>query len=185
MTVGMRPLTQAEIDVLDMCFLKERTRALFKVCLYTGLRPKEALSLRVADIQGGRVLLWKRNSKGRVASRSLKLHPALASYLATYTQGASLGDPLFAARDGKVYSYHMAYRELKAALSRAQIKGRVALHSGRKTFAERVWLASGKDLIATSRLLGHTNPQNTLHYIQPQQGALDALVEAAPWPGLR
>lgn len=180
--LGVKPLNQSELQVLDMCFMKERTRVLFNLCLYTGLRPAEALSLNVNDVKGQeRLLLLKRNSKGRVKSRSLLMHPALRQLLADFIIGLPEGGPLFLARAGKRLSYQMALREFKEAASRANIKGKVGLHSGRKTFARHVYDASQKDIAMAAKLLGHTDVNNALSYLSFKTEEADAMVQAMPW----
>lgn len=180
--LGSRPLTKLELQILDMCFMSEHVRVAFKVCLYTGLRPQEMLHLKVGDVVGQtRLTLVKRSSKGRIKSRNLILHPDLISVLTLHSVGRLLEEPLFLGAKGKPLSYHACWRAFKVAVERANLKGKVGLHSGRKTFAQHVYAASGKDIVMTAKLLGHTDVRNTLAYISFETAALDAVVTAVPW----
>ncbi len=183
--LGCKSLSQTELQILDLCFMKQRTRVFFKLCLYTGLRPSEALSLRVKDVQGqDRVILLKRFSKGKVRSRSLLLHPALRVILAEHIAecGLNMEDPLFLARANKPMSYQVMLRDFKVAAARANLKGKVGLHSGRKTFASHVYGASGKDIALTARMLGHTDVNNAMSYLSFNTEATDKVVEMMAWP---
>jgi len=53
---------------------------------------------------------------------------------------------------------------------------RVSTHSLRKTFARRIYVASGHDLITTQRLMGHTSPLTTSRYLETNSDELDRLV---------
>lgn len=180
--LGVRPLNKTELEILDLCFMRERSRVFFKVCLYTGLRPQEALSLKVSDVRGQvRLILAKRYSKGKVRSRSVLLHPALVSLLEQFTQGRPLEEPLFMARAGKPLTYQMALREFKEAAFRAGLKGKVGLHSGRKTFAGHAYDSLKKDIFKTARILGHADVKSTMAYLSFSTEEADAVVDAIPW----
>jgi integrase len=178
--LGVKPLNQTELEVLDLCFMNEHVRTFFKLCVYTGLRPREALSLRVGDVAEERVHLAKRFSKGRAGSRSIKLHADLISALKPYVAGRPHADALFMA-DGKVITYVKMWRWFKHAVSRANIKGRTGLHSGRKTFAKHVYEHSGKDLVFAARMLGHADVKNTSAYLSYDTAEYDAAVASLRW----
>jgi site-specific recombinase XerD len=57
---------------------------------------------------------------------------------------------------------------------------RISTHSLRKTFAAEIFEASGHDLRATQALLGHTEIETTIRYIEPDQSRLNALVRNLP-----
>lgn len=178
--LGVKPLNKTELQILDLCFMNEHVRTFFKLCVYSGLRPKEALSLRIADVQGGRIYLAKRFSKARAGSRSIKLHPELISVLRSYYLSRPLEEPIFVA-DGKPITYHRMWRWFKEAVVRANIKGRTGLHSGRKTFAKHVYEHSGKDLVLTAKMLGHSDVKNTTCYLAFTTEEQDRLVDLIPW----
>ena len=53
---------------------------------------------------------------------------------------------------------------------------RISNHTGRKTFVGRVYRASGNDLIATQRIVGHANVTTTSAYIECDSMALSDIV---------
>lgn len=53
---------------------------------------------------------------------------------------------------------------------------RISTHSLRKTFVRAVYDASGHDLIVTQRVVGHSSPVVTAHYLESTESELDALV---------
>ena len=180
--LGSRPLTIKELQILDMCFMWEHARVAFKICLYSGLRPQEVLSLRVGDVVGvDRLLLSKRNSKGKLKSRSIKLHPDLISVLSHHSKGRPLDEALFLDKWDKPLKYHAWWRQFKTAVERANLKGKVGLHSGRKTFAQHIYRSSDKDVVMVAHMLGHRNLRSTLDYLSFETVEGDRIVEQMPW----
>ena len=53
---------------------------------------------------------------------------------------------------------------------------RVSTHSLQKTLANRIFAASGRDLIRTQRIIGHSSPVTTARYLETDQSDLDRLV---------
>lgn len=187
--LGTRPLTTKDIALLEMCFQKPREKLFFRLCLVTGFRPSEALSLRVRDVVAtDRVLLQKRNTKGRIKSRSILLHPGLRAYIAEYVvlEGLTAEEPLFKSREGGgPVSYTQMWRSFKQAVDRAGLTGKVACHSMRKTYARHMYEQFQKDIVKTAKALGHTQIQSTVSYLSFDTAEIDRAVVAMPWPGFR
>jgi integrase len=177
--IGTRPLTKEEISAIQK-YLEPRDRLLFDLCLHTGLRIQEALSLRVNSFVAGRVHVERRAIKGKAAGRSLLLHPVVAAQLQAYVaaQGLQPGDPLFQSRLKRRLSRHQAWRALKWAVAMAGLKGKIATHSPRKTFAEAMYAYFGKDLVKTSKALGHRNIESTVSYLSFRAEEMDAAILA-------
>jgi integrase len=185
--LGSRPLTEKELQKIDGCFSTERDRIFFQLCTVTGLRPKEALSLKVADVlEQDRVLLHKRYSKAKVGSRSLFVPAPLKARIAQYVLECGLlaADPLFKSREGGPVSRVQVWRGVKEAAFRAGLLGKVALHSGRKTFASHIYNALGKDIVKTAKALGHRNINSTVSYLSFDTRELDAVIVNGPWMSL-
>jgi integrase len=53
---------------------------------------------------------------------------------------------------------------------------RISNHTGRKTFVRRCYLATGKELIATQRILNHASPITTARYVETDANELDQVV---------
>jgi hypothetical protein len=56
------------------------------------------------------------------------------------------------------------------AQARVQDDGRLGTHSLRKTWARRVYRASGNDIITVKAALGHADVSSTQRYLDPDEG---------------
>jgi len=52
----------------------------------------------------------------------------------------------------------------------------ISPHSLRRTFATDIYRATGCDLVATQRIVGHSSPLVTANYLRTDQDELDAVV---------
>lgn len=184
---GCRPLTTREISLtLKFGALSARDRLLLLLCSTTGFRISEALSLKLEDVLcpdgtfQTRITVRKRNTKGKVQSRSALLHPELKAAVEGLMRETELrpGDYLFQSRKGqnKPITPTQAYRALKQAFNTLNLQGKVATHSMRKYFAGEVYEALGRDLFKTSKALGHKYVNSTAHYLSFKTEELDAAV---------
>lgn len=162
-----------------------RDRALIATQYRTGIRPGEALSLQLSDLKlDGQVLRIRvEKPKGwqRAASpappREIGIDPRTADTLRGWVaeRGAAAG-PLFPARHGGQMSIQAWGRRLASIARRAGLDGvRVHPHGLRHTAAHEVYRES-RDLIATSRFLGHTNVRTTMVYLS-EIGSNEAVVK--------
>ncbi len=73
--------------------------------------------------------------------------------------------PLFPSRKfGNALSRSQAHRILEKAFQKAGLNGKLATHSLRKTFAQRIYDASG-DIFLVQELLGHKSVETTKEYL--------------------
>ena len=189
---GCRPLSVDEIQLVSDSFYGTyalRDRALFLLGIFSGFRISEMLSLRVQDVlQHGslvsRVAVARRAMKGRRESRSVVLHPkaqeALRPWLEALETGGHL-DPetfLFRSREGdnRAISRVQAHGILREAFEANQLQGKLATHSMRKSFANRAYEISGRDLLRTAKALGHKSVDSTISYLSFKQEEIDDLV---------
>lgn len=177
--IGTRPLTKDEVKQINR-FLGPRDSLLFNLCLYTGFRVQEALSLKVGSIADGRVHVQRRAIKGKAAGRSLLLHPVMQTAIQEYVTAENLGpnDPLFGSRLGGPLSRFQAWRALKHAVAMAGLQGKIATHSPRKTFAEAMYAHFDKDIVKTSKALGHKSIESTVSYLSFKSEEMDAAILA-------
>lgn len=180
---GCKALTDAEIQLTLNRLPNLRDRCFFIIALRTGFRVSELLSIRVCDIlEYGNIrthlTVTRRNMKGSKASRTVKLHndAICAIRLLVDTQGLTLSDPLFKSRLGCSISRIQAYRILKRAFHAAQISGKTGTHSCRKTFATKVYDASGNDIRVTQHALGHRSLNSTASYLAVEQDDIDDII---------
>lgn len=189
---GCRPLTIAEskdlFDAYSGCY-KLRNQCLHMLCVTTGLRVSEALSLRVADvIKKGqvvrRVQIARVSTKRAMAGRTIDLaapaRAAIAKQLQWLLENGHLGRQqyLFRSRKGdKAISRAEAWHIFNLAAHNAGLAedlGTLGTHSWRKTYADTVnrhfihMLKHGSDInpmLETSRALGHKSIESTEKYL--------------------
>jgi integrase len=191
---GCRPLTEAEVALVQRSFggvYADRDKALFLLGVTSGFRISELLSLRIAAVwQHGRlvdrVTVPRRAMKGKQESRTVLLHPeakvALATWLLTLRQlpDSTPQTFVFHSRKGpnRAISPVQAWRILQDAVTTNELTGKIGTHAMRKTFANRIYERSGRDLIATQQAMGHKHVNSTQHYLSFRQEDIDALILA-------
>jgi len=168
-----------------------RDRAIFAVGRYTGERISAILQLKVGEVvQAGRVadaVTYRRaNRKGKVEGRTVKLHPeakaALSEWISQLSKGTVLtaDDYVFQSRKGqnKPISRVQYHRILKEAVQVNELSGKIATHSMRKTFADRVYEALGRDIFRTQKALGHKNINSTVQYLSFKEADIENAIMA-------
>lgn len=128
-------LTPSEIRRLfSDGFQSARDRALFGLCLYTGCRISEALALRWEDIQPDLITFRRRNTKGKLATRAVHLHPHLHELLTHYRRSTIATGYLFPGRSPQALplTRFMADKILRMACDRIGLQG-ISTHSFRRT----------------------------------------------------
>jgi len=190
---GCRSFTDQEADLIMKSFAGNyaaRDRAVFAVGRFTGERISAILHLKVADVvQAGRVadaVTYRRASrKGKVEGRTVKLHAeakaALSAWINALSKDAVLtaDDYVFQSRKGQGPLGRVQYhRILKDAVEANELTGKIATHSMRKTFADRVYEALGRDIFRTQKALGHRNINSTVQYLSFKEADIDAAVLA-------
>jgi site-specific recombinase XerD len=146
----------------------------------TGGRISELLSLHISDVwQNGKpvtdLLYSKSIVKGGEVSRAVPVNvdgrDAIEALIdwhrEKYKTMVSPSRPLFPSRNKKgtvSMNRQTAHDMLKAAFMDAGLNGKLATHSLRKSFAQRVYEHSG-DIYLVQELLGHRNIATTQKYI--------------------
>lgn len=167
-------LTDSEIEAI-FSLLTPRDRAVFAVCLYTGCRISESLSIRISDISNCVITLRKGNTKGKKGSRSLPISPNLEKILNDYLRITSPGEFLFPGRFGtKPLTTAYADLVLRESCQKLGIKG-VSTHSFRRTSLTRMHLA-GVPLRTIQRISGHSSLATLSLYLEvTDQNVRDAV----------
>lgn len=109
------------------------------------------------------------------------MHRSAAFALETYIKKHCVGLPptsalFFSSKKHKglrALDRTAAHKLLKKAYARAALKGKLACHSTRKTFAQRVYSALGHDLLATQRAMQHASISSTILYLAVDQQRVD------------
>src|SRR5271154_5765446 len=140
-----------------------KTRAALTTAYAAGLRASEAVGLKVADIDSGRMVIRVEQGKGG-KDRYVMLSTQLLRILRTYWRLTRPKHWLFPGRDESkpldVQVLHAACRSARAAAGLAK---RVTVHTLRHSFATHL-LESGTDIRIIQVLLGHANLSSTARY---------------------
>ena len=190
---GCRSFTDEEADLIMKSFAgtyAARDRAIFAVGRYTGERISAILKLKVGDVvQAERIadsVTYRRASrKGKTEGRTVKLHAeakaALTAWLNTLCKDTLLtaDDYVFPSRKGRGPLGRVQYhRILKEVVEANELTGKIATHSMRKTFADRVYEKLGRDIFRTQKAMGHRNINSTVQYLSFKEEDIDAAVLA-------
>ena len=192
---GTRPLDNDEIRRVSTSFtgtFAVRNRGLFMLGVSTGGRISELLSLTIGDVyQNGKpvtdLLFEKSIVKGGEVSRAVPVNrdgrlaiDDLIAWHRQHYQNTDPNRPLFPSRhnSGTVPMHRQtAHDILKKAFIAAGLNGKLATHSLRKSFAQRVYNKSG-DIYLVQELLGHKNISTTQKYLGVNYADARAAVEA-------
>ena len=179
---GTRPLDNDEIRQVSTCFTgtyEVRNRGLFLLGVSTGGRISELLSLQIGDVYQNEkpvtdLLFDKSIVKGSEVSRAVPVNidgrkaiDDLVRWHRTQYQNTQPNHLLFPSRQksGSVPMHRQtAHDILKTAFTDAGLNGKLATHSLRKSFAQRVYEQSG-DIFLVQTLLGHKNVATTQSYL--------------------
>ena len=192
---GTRPLDNDEIRRVSGAFTgtyEVRNRGLFMLGVSTGGRISELLSLRIGDVfqnqkPVGDLLYGKSIVKGGDVSRSVPVNAdgrraidALVNWHRAHYRSIASKRPLFPSRHnaGTVALHRQtAHDILKNAFFAAGLNGKLATHSLRKSFAQRLYDKTG-DIYMVQELLGHRNLSTTQHYLGVNYADARAAVES-------
>ena len=181
---GTRPLDNDEIRlefqrVSPAHPYHVRNRGLFMLSVSTGGRISELLSLTIGDVYQNRravtdLLYDKSIVKGGEVSRAVPVNRdgrrAIEDLIGWHREKYGKLDvkrPLFPSRNksGSVaMNRQTAHEMLKKAFEDAGLNGKLATHSLRKSFAQRLYEESG-DIYLVQELLGHRNVSTTQKYL--------------------
>ena len=197
--MSARPFTESEFSHLSAHFSaagRTRNLLLLKLGCGSGYRISELLALRVRDVWTGtevakELTIARRNLKGgrgayhrSVRGRRVPLAEPVREAIREHLARIGTDHPdqaLFSTTQakGEPMDRSAVFRVLTEACRRCGIDTtRISTHSLRKTFVGRIYKASNHDLIATQRIVGHTNPATTARYLETDSAQLDALMRA-------
>ena len=192
---GTRPLDNDEIRSVSTCFtgtFATRNRGLFMLGVSTGGRISELLSLTIGDVYQNRravtdLLFDKSIVKGGEVSRAVPVNAdgrraidELVSWHREKYKTIASTRPLFPSRNrnGTVpMNRQTAHEMLKQAFLAGGLNGKLATHSLRKSFAQRVYEQSG-DIYLVQELLGHRSVSTTQKYLGVNYATAREFVEA-------
>ena len=140
-----------------------KARAALTTAYAAGLRASEAVSLKMADIDSGRMVIQVRHGKG-AKDRTVMLSHQLLAILRTYWRLARPEDWLFPGRGpDKPIDVQVLHAACRSATKAAGLVKRVSVHTLRHSFATHL-LESGVDIRIIQVLLGHNSLSTTARY---------------------
>lgn len=178
---GTRPLSDVEIHKVCAAFegtYEIRNRGLFRLGISCGGRISELLALTMGDVHQNQqavtdILFDKHIVKGGEVSRAVPLNmdgrgaiEMLVGWHRQHYGRLSNKRWLFPSRQGnrQAMSRKSAHVILKRAFEKAGLNGKLATHSLRKTYAQRMYHETG-DIFIVKELLGHANVATTQAYL--------------------
>ena len=191
---GTRPLSDTEIVRVSESFdgrYEIRNRGLFLLGISTGGRISELLGLKIGDVyQQGRavsdLLFDKSIVKGGEMSRAVYVNSdgrgaidKLIGWHKSAFASTGAGRFLFPSRKGggvAAMRRQTAHDILKSAFSSAGLNGKLATHSMRKSYAQRLYHRTG-DIFTVSAVLGHKSIATTQAYLGVDYQTLRAASE--------
>lgn len=136
-------------------------RSILCLAYSAGLRISEIVSLKIVDIDRGRMVITLRGAKGK-KDRQVMLSETLLALLGLYYKQEKVKPKvwLFEGQYGGQYSTRSIDEVMKKAKAKAGIKKKGSIHALRHSFATHL-LEGGTDLITIKELLGHTSLRTT------------------------
>ena len=146
-----------------------------RMCLmlmYTcGLRVSEAVNLRIDDIDGQRMVVWARNTKGH-RDRSIPLPIQTLTQLRLYWRQHRPKIWLFLSRyTARPLTASCVQHCLKATLRQSNLHKNVSCHTLRHSYATHL-VEAGVHLRVIQALLGHKSITSTFVYMHLTQGTM-------------
>jgi len=143
------------------------------VCaLNTGMRIGEIVSLKWSevDLENNIITVTQTNSKSK-KERNIPINSVLRSLLIELKLRSGVNEFVFLNNKGqRIKTIRTAF---KAACRRANING-LRIHDLRHTTATRM-VESGANIVAISKILGHSDIKTTMRYAHPEDSLRDAL----------
>lgn len=175
-----RPITTTEnvLNIQDYLRYKNyRDYMLFLIGVTTGYRAGDLVTLRVRDIKEalrrkeftiyeGKKMNTKNIREKNRKPRTVELIPELAKILKEYIKDKRDYEYLFQSRKGinKAIGVQAVSNIIKDAAEYFGLYD-ITAHSMRKTYAYKIYIESGRDIVAVKELLGHSSIEETKRYI--------------------
>ncbi len=154
-----------EVERLFKVTVHPKQRALLMTVYSAGLRVREAVNLKVTDINSDRMALRVNHGKGG-KDRYTLLSERLLQELRDYWKIKRPPVWLFPGRNShNPMSIRVAQYHYKKAVEKAGIKKEGGIHTLRHCFATHL-LESGVDIRTIQMLLGHSSILSTVRYLQ-------------------
>ena len=187
---GQRPktlpvvLSGDEVARIIACVTNIKHRTVLLTLYSAGLRISEALNLRVKDIDSERMTLKINQAKGQ-KDRYVPLSPRLLTQLRLYWRDQRPSDYFFPGKtDDTPLNKAVVQKACTLATAQAKINKHVTPHTMRHSYATGL-LEAGVDLMAISKLLGHSSFTTTMVYLHCRRQHLDSAPSPIDWLPIR
>jgi site-specific recombinase XerD len=148
-----------------------KSRAALTAAYAAGLRASEAVRLKLADIDSGRMMIRVEQGKGG-KDRYAMLSAQLLTILRAYWRLARPHHWLFPGRDdSRPIDPQVLHAACRSACRAAGLTKRVTVHTLRHSFATHL-LEAGTDIRIIQVLLGHANLSSTARYTRVSNGLI-------------
>lgn len=184
-------LGEGELERMFSSVTNLKHKAILFTAYSAGLRVSEVVSLRLSDIDSGRMQIRIEQSKGK-NDRYVGLSVLLLDVLRSYLQQADPRPKVYlfeGDRPGQPYSTRSAQMIFQRAKERAGIRKDVSFHVLRHSFATHL-LEKGIDIRYIKELLGHFSIKTTERYLHVRRrdlvtmiNPLDELFKGKEWKG--
>lgn len=162
-------------------FLRYRNHAIFAAFLFAGIRKKELLQLKMADVDLENMTLFVRQGKGskdRIIPISYRLSEILNDYLKERRRLNKTCPEFFASLN---HNNGMAEVSLRRLVNRVRETSEInfTMHKLRHTFAT-LMLEGGCDIFSLSKMMGHSDIKTTTIYLAASAEHLRAQIIKHP-----
>ena len=169
---------QAMIDYLATSRHPLRDTAIFCLTRYAGMRIGSVAQLLMSDLVNTDgslkdvVILRSKITKGNKTISAYLSHPVLRKSLQDYlkTRRSKRIENVFVSQKGCAFSPNSLAQLMLRHYKRAGLEG-CSSHSGRRTLLSHL-LKNGLDIVAVSKIAGHSSINTTQRYIHHDQGEL-------------
>ena len=189
-TFGQRPktlpvvLSGDEVARIIACVTNIKHRTVLLTLYSAGLRISEGLHLKVLDIDSERMTLKINQAKGQ-KDRYVPISPRLLTELRLYWRDQRPSDYFFPGKtDDTPLNPAVVQKALSLATAQAGIKKHVTPHTMRHSYATGL-LEAGVDLMAISKLLGHSSFTTTMVYLHCRRQHLGSAPSPIDWLPVR
>lgn len=167
----VEPLERPQVRAFFQSLNRYRDLGIVYLMLFCGLRSREILSLRTADVGvfDRRLLVHGKGNHERVLPMSANLLRVLSDYVRLEQPSRTIGDHFFVVLQGKRRGHPMTRAGLRSLFRyrrerRANTLANANAHRFRHTFGTDM-ARSGVRLPVLQRLMGHADAKTTLQYI--------------------
>lgn len=173
-----------EVCRLLQCVQNPKHHAALATMYAAGLRVRETTQLKIHDIDSARMMIKIVQGKGG-KDRYVPLSPKLLTTLREYYRINKPSEYLFPGKTPDTPLHSAVLQDTcKLASAEAKLNKRVTPHTLRHSYATGL-LEAGVDLMAISKLLGHSSFTTTMVYLHCRKQHLDSTPSPYDWLPVR